>query len=97
MFGQSIMAIVIGVGLHQTEPLIEKLNTDSETLKLMSRYSVGVLGNIPTFDLFMRLLGLDKKTRLMALIAYVLSFVFVGIGVFLGRVPRNLNGTSQQP
>lgn len=96
MFGQAIFAVVWGIFLHQSEPFILALHTNSEVMRLMSRYGVGVIGTAPVFDIFMKLLGLDKKTRLMAMVAYFLSFIFVGIGVFIGRVPRNLNGTTHQ-
>lgn len=95
MYGQTIFAVILGIVLHQTEPIILSLNTDSEMVRLLSRYGVGVIGTAPAFDLFMKMMGLDKKARLSALVAYFLGFIFVGIGVFLGRVPRNINGTTQ--
>ena len=93
MFGQAIIAMVWGIFLHQSEPFILALNTNSEAMTLMSRYGVGVVGTAPVVDMFMKLMGLDRKTRLLAMVAYFLGFIFVGIGVFIARVPRNLNST----
>ncbi len=91
MFLHAIVAIVAGIAAHQLDPFIEGLHTDSENLKMMSRYGTGVLGNWPMFDLFLRFLGLDDAARRIANIAYLISFIFFGIGVFMGRVVRSVS------
>ncbi len=91
MFIQAIVAVIAGIAAHQTDPLIERLHTDSATLKLMSRYGVGVLGNWPMFDLCTRMLGLNEEQRRTANIGYIFSFIFFGIGVFIGRVVRSVS------
>lgn len=90
MFIQAIVAIAAGIAAHQADPLIENLHTDSTTLKLLSRYGTGVLLNWPMFDLFLKMFGLDEATRRLANLSYILSFVFFGIGVFIGRVVRSV-------
>ena len=90
MFGQALATIVWRSGLHLTDFLIEAIRTDSGALKLFSRYGVGVLGNMPTFDLFLRYVGVEKRERKLALIAYVLSFVFLGIGIIVARAVRHI-------
>ena len=72
------------------QAIIERLHTDSVTLRFMSRYGVGVVGNWPMFDLFLRAVGVSDEERHKANVAYLVSFVFFGIGVFLGRVVRSV-------
>lgn len=91
MILHAIVAIIAGIAAHQTDPLIENLNTDSSTLRMMSRYGIGVIGNWPMFDLFMRFMGLSESDRRVANICYVISFTFFGVGVFIGRVVRSVS------
>lgn len=95
MIGQAIASASWGAMLHLSDFFIEAIRTDSAALKLFSRYGVGVLGNLPTFDLFLRYVGLDDKSRKLAHIAYVLSFVFLGIGVVVARTMRHIGATSE--
>lgn len=90
MFIQAIGAVIAGWLAHQLDPFIEGLHTDSALLRIMSRYGTGVLGNWPVFDLFLHALGLSEAERRKANVAFILSFVFFGIGVFIGRVVRSV-------
>lgn len=94
MLAHAVATTILGIFLHQTEPLIESMNTDSESLRLMSRYGIGVLGNLPAFNWFMKYIGIDVKTRRLVALAYVVSFVFLGIGVFAARA---LQSFGQRP
>lgn len=96
MIGHAIATAILGIFLHQTEPLIVALKTNSDSLKLMSRYGIGVLGNIPSFNAFMKYVGIEAQTRRLVLVVYVVSFVFLGIGVFVARVLQSLDPSSKE-
>lgn len=74
-----IIAVMTGLALHQTERVIAHLDTGSVTIKRLCRYAIGILGTKPIYEAMKK----DEKTRDQA---FVLSFVFVGIGVLLGYV-----------
>lgn len=97
MFAHALATSILGIFLHQTEPLIESMDTTSDSLRLMSRYGVGVLGNLPAFNWFMKYVGIDAKTRRLVNLAYVVSFVFLGVGVFAARVLQSFPPRPQAP
>lgn len=47
-----LIAIGLGIALHQTKPLIEGLRTDSQTVKNLAHYGAGYIGAGLVFKLF---------------------------------------------
>lgn len=85
----ALLAIADGLFLHQWNRFIESLRT-SDTIKRLCRYALGVLGTWPMFVLFLKEQQNGHKYNVRESVAYVLSFVFVGIGVFVGYVIDSL-------
>ena len=74
-----LIAVIVGVTLHQTEKIVARLDTDSVTIKRLFRYAIGILGTKPIYEAMRK----NEKTQDQA---YILSFVFVGLGVLLGYI-----------
>lgn len=85
-----ILGVVAGIAAHQTKPLIDELDTDSQTVRNLSSYSVGYLSIGMVFEVSLLIYGIDRDNRHKARAAFWLSGVFVGIGVFLGYVLDSL-------
>lgn len=88
------LAIIAGVAAHQFRPMVEKLDTDSQTVKNLANYSIGVIAIGAVYECALRVFGLSDEARHRASAAFWLSAVFTGIGVFLGYVldsKRNKN------
>lgn len=89
---QAILAVAMGLGLHfVADPIIRLIKTDSDALKLLSRYGTGVLGTWPVVKCFLRQTNLDEEDRKAASNTFLLSFIFVGIGVFVARAMRSMD------
>lgn len=85
-----ILGVIAGIAAHQTKPLIDELDTDSQTVRNLSSYSVGYLAIGIVFEVSLLVYGIDRDNRHKARAAFWLSGVFVGIGVFLGYVLDSL-------
>lgn len=81
----ALLAVANGLFLHQWNRVVNALRT-SDTIKRLCRYSIGVLGTWPIFIVFLKEQHNGVKYHVRESAAYVLSFVFVGIGVFIGYV-----------
>ena len=80
------LAIVAGVAAHQFRPMVEGLNTDSQTVKDLANYSIGFIAIGVVYECGLRVFGLSDNDRHKASAAFWLSGVFTGVGVFLGYV-----------
>ena len=80
------LAIVAGVAAHQFRPMVEGLNTDSQTVKNLANYSIGFIAIGIVYECAIRLFALPDEARHKASAAFWLSGVFTGVGVFLGYV-----------
>lgn len=80
------LALIAGVAAHQFRPMAEGLNTDSQTIKNLANYSIGIIAIGVVYECALRLFALPDEERHKASAAFWLSGVFTGIGVFLGYV-----------
>lgn len=92
MIPQIVTAIVAGILSHQTKPLIDNLDTSSQTVRNLSSYGVGYLTIGIVFDVFLSVspLNLDGRQRWMIRAVFWLAGVFTGLGVFFGYVLDSL-------
>lgn len=74
-FGLSILA---GFGLHQTASFTHKM---PEGYEQIFGTSIGVVGTLPVFALWLRRLNGIKNNNTLAICAYLIAFLGVGIGV----------------
>lgn len=81
-----LVAMLMGIGLHQTKRIIESLDTETDTVPRFASYGVGYVGVYPLFALYLRLHGMSKEDRQIAAAGYWIAGVMVGIGVFIGYV-----------
>lgn len=81
-----LVAMLTGIGLHQTKGIIDSLNTETDTIPRFASYGVGYVGIYPLFALYLRLHGMSKENRQIAAAGYWIAGVMVGIGVFMGYV-----------
>jgi len=88
-----ILAILVGIGLHQTRHIIDNLHTDSAVVKRLSSYGVGYIGILPVLIMFLIMLGVERETRTKVALAYLGSGTMTGIGVFIGYVLESLGGS----
>lgn len=86
------LAIIAGLAAHQFKPLVEKLNTDSQTVRNLANYSIGFIAIGIVFECALYLFRFDKDQIVKASAAFWLSGVFTGIGVFLGYVLDSVRG-----
>lgn len=79
------MSILIGLALHQTSSLTQKMPVGWREL---TGPAIGVIGSIPSFLLW--LYGLDPMRRknpyTWSIAAYLISFLGVGVGVAIGWI-----------
>lgn len=85
-----LIAIGLGIALHQTKPLIEGLRTDSQTVKNLAHYGAGYIGAGLVFKLFIN--DLAPHDQRIAKSGFWLAGVFLGLGVFFGYVLDSLRG-----
>lgn len=85
-----LIAIGLGIALHQTKPLIEGLKTDSQTVKNLAHYGAGYIGAGLVFKLFIH--DLSPHDQRIAKSGFWLAGVFLGLGVFFGYVLDSLRG-----
>lgn len=75
---EAIISLVGGFLLHKTRRITERMPMGWSEL---TSYAVGIIGVLPLFVLFGKRLG---KREHRCFIAYLLSFLFAGVGVALG-------------
>lgn len=80
------LALIVGIAAHQFRPMVEGLNTDSQTVKNLSNYSIGIIAIGIVYECALRLFGMAEAERHKASAAFWLSGVFTGVGVFFGYV-----------
>ena len=90
-----ILGLIAGIAAHQTKPLIDDLDTDSQTVRNLSSYAVGYLSIGVVFEVSLVIHSMDAPNRQRARAAFWLSGVFVGIGVFVGYVLDSLKATKK--
>lgn len=86
------LSIIAGLAAHQFRPMVENLNTDSQTVKNLANYSIGFIAIGVVYECALRVFDLPDESRHKASAAFWLSGVFTGIGVFLGYVLDSLRG-----
>lgn len=86
------LALIAGITAHQFRPLVESLNTDSQTVRNLANYSIGFIAVGVVYECALRLFGMDKEQIHKASAAFWLSGVFTGVGVFVGYVLDSLRG-----
>ena len=84
------LAIIAGVTAHQFRPLVDGLNTDSQTVRNLANYSIGFIAIGIVYECAIRLFGLNREQLHKASAAFWLSGVFTGVGVFVGYVLDSL-------
>lgn len=92
MIPQIVTAIVAGILSHQTKPIIDNLDTSSQTVRNLANYSIGFIAIGIVFECALYLFRFDKDQIVKASAAFWLSGVFTGIGVFLGYVLDSVRG-----
>lgn len=92
MIPQIVTAIVAGILSHQTKPIIDNLDTSSQTVRNLSSYGVGYLTIGIVFEVFLSMspLNLDSRQMWMIRAVFWLSGIFTGLGVFFGYVLDSL-------
>jgi len=81
------LSMLVGLLLHQTASITHKMPPEQ-----LSGTTVGVLGTLPLFSLWLRRLDGIKNPYTRATSAYLLAFLGVGSGVALGWLVDTLFG-----
>jgi hypothetical protein len=89
---QIVTAIVAGILSHQTKPIIDNLDTSSQTVRNLSSYGIGYLTIGIVFEVFLSMspLDLDIRQRWIVRSVFWLAGIFTGLGVFFGYVLDSL-------
>jgi len=89
---QIVTAIVAGILSHQTKPIIDNLDTSSQTVRTLSSYGIGYLTIGIVFEVFLSMspLNLDSRQLWIVRSVFLLSGIFTGLGVFFGYVLDSL-------
>jgi len=89
---QIVTAIVAGILSHQTKPIIDNLDTSSQTVRNLSSYGIGYLTIGIVFEVFLSMspLNLDSRQLWIVRSVFLLSGIFTGLGVFFGYVLDSL-------
>ena len=92
MIPQIVTAIVAGILSHQTKPIIDNLDTSSQTVRNLSSYGIGYLTIGIVFEVFLSMspLDLDIRQRWIVRSVFWLAGIFTGLGVFFGYVLDSL-------
>lgn len=75
------MLVGVGIGLHQTASITQKMPTGWGYL---AGIAIGVEGTFPAFVILLKRFGLNDDVIIRASAAYQLAFLSIGIGVALG-------------
>ena len=65
-----ILGLIAGIAAHQTKPLIDDLDTDSQTVRNLSSYAVGYLSIGVVFEVSLLVYGMDATNRQRARAAF---------------------------
>lgn len=76
-----VLSVLAGFGLHQTASITHKM---PEGYEQIFGTSIGVIGTLPIFCLWLRRLNGIKNPFTWAISAFLLAFLGVGIGVSAG-------------
>lgn len=79
-----VIGIAWGLITHQAERITRRIPGGWQE---MTNYGIGVLCVFPFFNIVhARIPNMTSQPRQKAQIAYILSFVFFGVGVGIGRI-----------
>ena len=78
-----LFAMLGGLLLHQTASITHKMPKGWQQL---TGTTIGVQGTLPFFAMFLKKMGLPNKVIFLAIMAFQVAFLCVGIGVAGGWV-----------
>lgn len=78
-----IVTILNGLLLHQSDRVIRRWRLTTPPFERLARYTVGYVGNLPTFLVWAAYL-VPGASLFLAAVAYLVSGALIGIGTMLG-------------